>query len=233
MLLWAAVAGLPVAMVFGWLFEVGPGGIRRTTPAAAGEAALPQPLARRDYLILAAFAAIAAVLVYRAAQEVRETPKDAALAQADAAPGEESSGFDELDRRAALRQYQRRPRQRVFLRRHLRGDPERLSGFRELNVIGRTSSFAFKGSDAGIDRISAVLGVRHVLQGSVRKAGNQLRISAQLLDQAGGQIWTETFDRELANSSTSRPRLRRPWRRPLPRRLRRVRMPDTTRSRGL
>ncbi len=74
-----------------------------------------------------------------------------------------------------------------------------LSGFRQLNVIGRTSSFAFKGSDVGIDQISAVLGVGHVLQGSVRKAGNQLRISAQLLDETGRQVWTETFDRELAN----------------------------------
>jgi TolB-like protein len=74
-----------------------------------------------------------------------------------------------------------------------------LSGFRQLNVIGRTSSFAFKGSDVGIVQISAVLGVGHVLQGSVRKAGNRLRISAQLLDEAGRQVWTETFDRELAD----------------------------------
>ena len=44
-----------------------------------------------------------------------------------------------------------------------------------------------------------MLGVGHVLQGSVRKAGNQLRISAQLLDATGRQVWTETFDRELAN----------------------------------
>jgi tetratricopeptide (TPR) repeat protein len=68
-----------------------------------------------------------------------------------------------------------------------------------LNVIGRTSSFAFKDSDVGIDHISAVLGVRHVLQGSVRKAGNQLRISAQLLDEDGRQVWAQSFDRELAN----------------------------------
>jgi TolB-like protein/Tfp pilus assembly protein PilF len=74
-----------------------------------------------------------------------------------------------------------------------------LSEFGGLDVIGRTSSFAFKGSDAGIDRISAVLGVSHVLQGSVRKAGNRLRISAQLLDHTGRQLWTQTFDRELAD----------------------------------
>jgi TolB-like protein/Tfp pilus assembly protein PilF len=74
-----------------------------------------------------------------------------------------------------------------------------LSEVGELTVIGRTSSFAFKGSDAGIERISAVLGVSHVLQGSVRKADNRLRISAQLLDHTGRQLWTKTFDREQAN----------------------------------
>src|SRR5687767_7321249 len=72
-LVWAAVLGLPVALAFGWLFEIGPDGIHRTAPAEAAE---PQPLARRDYLVLAAFAAIAVVLVYRAAQDVRETPTD-------------------------------------------------------------------------------------------------------------------------------------------------------------
>jgi len=75
----------------------------------------------------------------------------------------------------------------------------KMSAVRQLNVIGRTSSFAFKGSNAGIEKISAVLGVQYVLQGSVRKAGRQLRISAQLLDQRGRQVWTQTFDRELAN----------------------------------
>jgi hypothetical protein len=64
--IWAAVLGFPLALVFGWLFEVGPGGVRRTPPATAGEAAEPRPLARRDYALLAAFAAIALTLVYQA-----------------------------------------------------------------------------------------------------------------------------------------------------------------------
>jgi len=93
-LIWAAVAGFPVAVVFGWLFEIGPGGIRRTGPAVAGEAAASQPLARRDYLILGAFAAIATVLVYRAAQEVRDAPKNAAIAEARAAPEGETERLE-------------------------------------------------------------------------------------------------------------------------------------------
>ena len=76
---------------------------------------------------------------------------------------------------------------------------DELARIKPLNVIGRTSSFAFKDSDYGIDRISAPLGVRYVLQGSVRKAGNELRVSAQLLDQGGVQVWSESFDRQLRN----------------------------------
>ena len=67
-LIWAATLGLPVAVVFGWLFEIGPGGIRRTAPLGAGETVEPRALGRSDYLILAAFAAIAIALGYRAAQ---------------------------------------------------------------------------------------------------------------------------------------------------------------------
>ena len=198
-LVWAAVLGFPLALVFGWLYEIGPGGIRRTGPAGADAAEAPQPLARRDYLILAAFAAIAAVLVVRTVQEVRETP----LADSPpAAAGTARAGGERLPNSIAVLPFV-----------NISNDPDNdyfcdgiseeilnaLSGFRGLVVIGRTSSFAFKGSDAGIDRISAVLGVSHVLQGSVRKAGNRLRISAQLLDHTGRQLWTETFDREQAN----------------------------------
>jgi tetratricopeptide (TPR) repeat protein len=198
-LVWAAVAGFPIALVFGWLFEIGAGGIRRTLPVDSADLHQSPPLARRDYLILAAFAAIAAVLVVRAVQEIRETPL------ADSAPAAAGNrarwrrATAEFDRGAPLCQHQQRSRQRLLLRRHRRGDPQRAVGVQGLAVIGRTSSFAFKGSDAGIDRISAVLGVSHVLQGSVRKAGDRLRISAQLLDHTGRQLWTETFDRELAN----------------------------------
>ena len=198
-LVWAAVAGFPIALVFGWLFEIGAGGIRRTLPIGSADLHQSPPLARRDYLILAAFAAIAAVLVVRAVQEVRETP----LADSPpAAAGTARAGGERLPNSIAVLPFV-----------NISNDPDNdyfcdgiseeilnaLSEFKRLTVIGRTSSFAFKGSDAGIDRISAVLGVSHVLQGSVRKAGNRLRISAQLLDHTGRQLWTETFDRELAN----------------------------------
>jgi TolB-like protein/tetratricopeptide (TPR) repeat protein len=70
----------------------------------------------------------------------------------------------------------------------------------KLRVIGRTSSFSFKGKNEDLRTIGKTLGVNHILEGSVRKSGNQLRITAQLINPAdGSHLWSETYDRELKN----------------------------------
>jgi serine/threonine-protein kinase len=67
-----------------------------------------------------------------------------------------------------------------------------------LRVAARASSFAFKGRDASLRAIGEQLGVRTVLQGSVRRAGNRVRVSTQLMSARDGyQLWSERFDREL------------------------------------
>jgi adenylate cyclase len=67
-----------------------------------------------------------------------------------------------------------------------------------LTVIAKTSSFSFKGKDKTIQEIASVLGVDHILEGSVRKAGNALRITAQLVKAVdGSHLWSKTYDREL------------------------------------
>jgi TolB-like protein len=73
----------------------------------------------------------------------------------------------------------------------------RLSAFTELKVIARTSSFALRESGYDIARMSALLGVQYLLQGSVRRDGGQLRISAQLVESNGVQVWSNSFDRPL------------------------------------
>jgi adenylate cyclase len=68
----------------------------------------------------------------------------------------------------------------------------------DLNVVGRTSSFSFKGTNKKLQEIARELGVGHILEGSVRKAGNTLRITAQLLRGSDGfYLWSETYNREL------------------------------------
>jgi len=72
-----------------------------------------------------------------------------------------------------------------------------------LKVAGRTSSFSFKGKDADIQTIGYELGVGLVLEGSVRKSGNQVRITAQLINVADGyHLWSEQYDRELKDIFT-------------------------------
>lgn len=73
-----------------------------------------------------------------------------------------------------------------------------LAHLRGLRVIGRTSSFAFKGTNEDLRDIGEQLGVNHILEGSVRKAGNELRITAQLINPAdGSHLWSQTYDRTL------------------------------------
>jgi adenylate cyclase len=73
-----------------------------------------------------------------------------------------------------------------------------LSKFRELFVIARNSTFAYKGKDVNIQEIGKDLGVRYVVEGSVRKAGNRVRINAQLIDAAtGNHVWAQRYDRDL------------------------------------
>ncbi|HEV2199678.1 MAG TPA: protein kinase [Bryobacteraceae bacterium] len=67
-----------------------------------------------------------------------------------------------------------------------------------LKVIARTSAFAFKGQNTDVRRIAEALGVAHVLEGSVRRAGNRIRVTAQLITAAdGSHLWSERYDREL------------------------------------
>ena len=74
-------------------------------------------------------------------------------------------------------------------------DLSKISG---LFIIARNSVFAYKGQTVNIPDVGRALGVRHVLESSVRKAGNQVRINVQLIEAAtGGHIWAERYDREM------------------------------------
>ena len=73
-----------------------------------------------------------------------------------------------------------------------------LSRIRWFFVTARNSSFSFKGQSPDVRQVARELGVRYVLEGSVRKAGNRLRVTAQLIDgDTGNHVWAERYDREL------------------------------------
>ncbi|MBT4490907.1 MAG: tetratricopeptide repeat protein [Rhodospirillaceae bacterium] len=75
-----------------------------------------------------------------------------------------------------------------------------LSRLRWLFVIARNSTFAYKGKAVDIKQVGRELGVRYVLEGSIRKAGSRIRVTAQLIEaESGNHIWAERYDRELAD----------------------------------
>jgi TolB-like protein/Tfp pilus assembly protein PilF len=185
-----------VALAFGWVFDISTAGIRRTQPVGSEEELLRSlPLRRADYVILTAFLVVLSAIVYDTTGRVLET------AVSPAGEGEWRPSMAEVDANSVA----------VLPFTSLSADPEheyfaagiseeildRLARFRELKVIARTSSFAFKDSGYDIARISGLLAVNYLLQGSVRRDGQQLRISAQLVDRSGVQVWSSSFDRAL------------------------------------
>jgi adenylate cyclase len=79
----------------------------------------------------------------------------------------------------------------------------RLSAWRTFPVIARNSSFTYKGKPVDVKQVSRELGVRYVVEGSVRKVGDRVRISAQLIDATtGAHVWAERYDRELSDIFT-------------------------------
>ena len=75
-----------------------------------------------------------------------------------------------------------------------------LAKVRDLRVISRSSAFAYRGKDVNIPEVAAALNVAYVLEGSVRKAGDRIRITAQLIEAASDKhLWSETYDRDLVD----------------------------------
>jgi TolB-like protein/Tfp pilus assembly protein PilF len=125
---------------------------------------------------------------------------------------EASDGAGTITGRAAGLELPDKPSIAVLPFNNMSGDPEQeyfsdgitediiteLSRFPELFVIARNSAFVFKGEATDIKDAANKLGVRYVVEGSVRKVGKRVRITAQLIDaEAGGHIWADRYDREL------------------------------------
>jgi len=197
--------GFPVALVLAWAFEVTPEGMHRTETAAPGEieSILSLPASKRWPAGILALVGVAA-LVAGAWWAGRQTAPGAA-----SDPGEEVGGvrlaFD------APRD-EGRPSLAVlpFADMSPEGDQEyfsdgiteeilnTLAGIREIKVAARTSAFAFKGENPDLRTVGDSLGVQYVIEGSVRKAGDRLRITTQLIDTSDGtHLWSESYDRTL------------------------------------
>ena len=175
------LVGFPVAMILAWVFDVGPQGIERTEPLAHEPGSTQVKLR-------AAYAAVVLLLMAGLGYLLYER------------------GFG--------RAHANEPHNSVAVLpfTNLSGDPSRdyfsdgmseellnlLARIPGLKVASRTSSFAYKGRNVDIREVGRELGVETVLEGSVRQAGAQVRITAQLIDaETGFHLWSATYDRKL------------------------------------
>jgi TolB-like protein/tetratricopeptide (TPR) repeat protein len=186
----ALVAVSPLALLFAWRYDITAAGIVRTQPAKAGESA-DLKLRRSDYAILATLLTVGAIIVYQGAgrvqQDIEAAPEESAVAEV-----RENSiavlPFKNLDMHADTGYFSDGITEEIL---------HRLSTLGRLHVLASNSSFAFRNSDEGPAGIAARLGVRYLLQGSVRRDRDFVRVTARLLDQTGFQVWSDSFDRKL------------------------------------
>ncbi len=181
------VIGFPSALVFSWLYELTPEGIRRDSAAA------PDELARRDTArrlnLLTIAAALLAVVVIGIDRLLPERP---------AAGRPESRGvavavlpFVSMSAEAEQEHFADGITEEIL---------SLLANVRGLRVTSRTSAFSFKGQSVDLPTIARKLGVSHIVEGSVRKSGNSVRVTAQLIDvESDAHIWSETYEREIDN----------------------------------
>src|ERR1700688_663157 len=180
------ILGFPAAVVFAWSFEITPEGIKRTEVAdAANESSRGKTWIY--VIVVGGLVSIGLFFLGRcsAGNKTSGTPNDTSNKSIAVLPFENLSD----DKNTAY--FSDGITEEIL---------NALAQIPGLKVAARRSAFQFKGNDLDLHKIGQVLGVSHILEGSLQKAGDQVRINVQLVDvQNGLQAWSEKYDRKLDN----------------------------------
>ena len=200
-----AIGFIP-AMVFAWVFELTPEGLKRDADVTPDQSIAPQTARKMERLIIVLFAL---ALTFFAFDKFIVAPKrEAALVETTSktVAAKTVAGIDAEKNKINPRSIA------VLPFSNMSGDVANeyfsdgiseeilnvLASTPELQVAARTSSFSFKGKSLEVPEIAKALKVRMVLEGSVRKQGDKVRITAQLIDASNGfHLWSQTYDRDL------------------------------------
>ena len=183
------ILGFPIAVVFAWAYELTPEGIKKTKDVPLEQRMHRLSTRKSEYIVIGLLIlGVSFMLVdkYLPTNEISdsqpEKPKSiAVLPFVNMSEDPEQDHFGDGIAEELLNE---------------------LAAVRDLRVVSRTSSFAFKGQNVSISEIASQLGVIYVLEGSVRKSGNQVRITAQLIDATSdSHLWSETYNREISVSN--------------------------------
>jgi TolB-like protein/tetratricopeptide (TPR) repeat protein len=190
MLVVLVALGFPIALVIAWAFELTPEGIKRTEDVAPTES-ITRRTGRKLVSIIAILGVVALGLFLF--QVVRTERRDKSNAPSPPASEKSVAVLPFTDLSAAHDQ-------EYFgdgLAEELLNVLVQVDG---LSVASRTSSFAFKGKNLSVPAIAQALGVAHIVEGSVRRVDNRVRVTAQLIDVATDRhLWSQSFDREATD----------------------------------
>jgi TolB-like protein/Flp pilus assembly protein TadD len=188
-----ALLGFPLFLIFSWYYDIGSKGIVRTPPANPDEYT-DLSLGKADYIIISVMLVFVVLISFPLIDEISKAKTDRqSLTSVREAPPNSIAVLPFLN----LSGEKNNEYFSDGISEELLNKLAHLSGLR---VAARTSSFYFKGKDEQIPLIAAQLGVRTILEGSVRKAGNKVRVTVQLINASDGyHLWSKNFDRELGD----------------------------------
>jgi adenylate cyclase len=187
------ILGLPIALLLAWAFELTPEGLKKETEVDRSESMVQSTGRKLDFVIISVLVCAVLFFAYdkfvvapdgaeqaNPAEQVEIAPSIAVLPFVNMSDDKDNEYFSDGLSEELLNLLAKIP---------------------ELQVAARTSSFSFKDRpEIAVAEIARELNVANILEGSVRKAGNQIRITAQLIDaETGYHLWSETYDRELKN----------------------------------
>ena len=203
----AAAIGLPIVLVFAWVFEMTPEGLKRESEVDRSRSITPQTGRKLDRVIIV-FLALAVVVLLADRFLFPNTVVDEPTTEAAAAPPNSAPEAAPQTPAAKLSVavlpfvvLSNGTDDEYFADGLTEEILNSLAQLPELLVTARTSAFHFKGQDLPVQEIAGQLGVAHIVEGSVRRAGERLRVTAQLIRASDGfHIWSENYDSTAADT---------------------------------
>jgi len=193
------VAGLPVALVLAWMFELTPQGIKRTETADAMPAATRRKKHVWIYVVVVGVLMSVGLFLLGRYSAVTGAPRP--ITQPEARPGFQSQTATVPDKSIAVLPFDnlsRDPDNAYFAEGVQDEILTRLAKIGDLKVISRTSTEKYKSAPANLREIAQQLGVANIVEGSVQKANDQVRVNVQLINAlTDAHLWADTYDRKL------------------------------------
>ena len=200
------IIGFPLALVFAWAYELTPEGLKKEKDVDRTQSITPQTGRKLDFIIIGVLAIALGYFIWESRFAADHSESESNLPEsAQESPAADSENL-------TLTPSQKSIAVLPFV--NMSSDPEQeyfsdgiseeilnsLAKVQDLKVAGRTSSFAFKGQNQDLRQVGQALGVEHILEGSVRKSGTKVRITAQLIQvEDGFHLWSDSYDRELTD----------------------------------